>query len=129
VPNYDKWYQKKVESQTKAFLYFIGQNANEDSPDNRWIGGCLHLLVREIQFHNICQIWVGGNDCYDLHGFETGNEELTWIEFNEKLRVELCDVLLSHTRTLIKSALTEVEFPEEGVLELLKEKLPIFFAE
>jgi hypothetical protein len=118
-----KWYQKQVETQTKAFLYSIGSWAKSDSPDYFWIYDYLRPLFKEINSH-LC----GHYHDFENDFFEEGDEDPTWIEFNEQIRGRLCEDILSNVRSFIQDALPEVDFPEEGVLEQLKVKMPILFA-
>jgi hypothetical protein len=119
-----RWARKMEETLTEAFLYAIGEHVRNHAYFPLMGENILQLLLKEI---------ASGTDldcnCLRYTELEQSNEDLMWSEFSHKIRTELCHLSLSILRSLIRDALGKIEFPEDGVQERLKEKLPVLFAD
>jgi hypothetical protein len=118
-------YSRKIEEAlTTALLYSIGEEIRNPhiSPKMK---GILSLLLEEISYG----FFLHDCDCNSYAELSFKNENISLTELDVKIREELCSLSQRILRSLSRDALRKIEFPEEDVLDQLKEKLPVLFAD
>jgi hypothetical protein len=90
-----------------------------------------HRILDELLFQFEAAIETSQSDycdCEESYSLEWDHSTPTWAEFNERLHVELCELVLSGLRNLIREVLPGMKLSED-VLNYWRENLPILFAD
>lgn len=123
-PFANDWSKKLMEAMTQGFIYTVGEYVDGSYCD-------FDQRILDVLFTEMASgISDDPCDCHRETSLDwSDGRSLTWSEFNQKISTELCDLFHTGFRILIRDTLPKIEFPEEGVLDKLKEKLPVLFAD